>query len=71
MKKIVLFSALIVQSVSWGQVSAEEFQQSLEAKNKMEKQSLFQNVAFENVGPTVMSGRVVDVDVNPENPTEF
>lgn len=71
MKKIVLFSALIVQSVSWGQVSAEAIQQALEAKKTMEKQSLFQNVAFENVGPTVMSGRVVDVDVNPENSTEF
>jgi hypothetical protein len=23
------------------------------------------------MGPTVMSGRVVDVAVNPENPTEF
>lgn len=71
MKKIVLFSALILQSVSWGQVSAEAIQQSLEAKKQMEKQSLFQQVTFENVGPTVMSGRVVDVDVNPENPTEF
>ncbi|RTY76515.1 WD40/YVTN/BNR-like repeat-containing protein [Flavobacterium sp. LS1R10] len=71
MKKIVLFSALIAHSVSWGQVSAEAIQQALEAKKTMEKQSLFQNVAFENVGPTVMSGRVVDVDVNPENPTEF
>ncbi|TDE54967.1 WD40/YVTN/BNR-like repeat-containing protein [Flavobacterium sp. GT3P67] len=71
MKKIVLFSALILQSVSWGQVSTEVIQQALEAKKQMEKQSLFQNVTFENVGPTVMSGRVVDVDVNPENPTEF
>jgi len=71
MKKIVLFSALIVQSVSWGQVSAEAIQKSLDAKKIMENQSLFQSVTFENVGPTVMSGRVVDVDVNPENPTEF
>ncbi|TDE31743.1 glycosyl hydrolase [Flavobacterium ranwuense] len=71
MKKIVLFSALILQSVSWGQASTEVIQQALEAKKQMEKQSLFQNVTFENVGPTVMSGRVVDVDVNPENPTEF
>ncbi|MES2804158.1 MAG: glycosyl hydrolase, partial [Bacteroidota bacterium] len=71
MKKIVLFSAFIVQSVSWGQVSTEAIQQSLEAKKIMENQSLFQSVTFENVGPTVMSGRVVDVDVNPENPTEF
>ncbi|SDG61920.1 BNR/Asp-box repeat-containing protein [Flavobacterium omnivorum] len=71
MKKIVLFSALIIQSVSWGQVSVEAIQQSLVAKKIMENQSLFQQVTFENVGPTVMSGRVVDVDVNPENPTEF
>lgn len=71
MKKIVLFSALIVQSVSWGQVSTEAIQQSLESKKQIENQSIFQQVTFENVGPTVMSGRVVDVDVNPENPTEF
>ncbi|OAB31334.1 hypothetical protein SAMN05444395_101700 [Flavobacterium fryxellicola] len=71
MKKLVLFSALILQSVSYGQVSTEAIQQALVAKKQMENQSLFQNVTFENVGPTVMSGRVVDVDVNPENPTEF
>ena len=71
MKKIIFFSAFLVQSVSWGQVSTEAMQQALVAKKQMENQSLFQSVAFENVGPTVMSGRVVDVDVNPENPTEF
>ncbi|TDE03988.1 glycosyl hydrolase [Flavobacterium sandaracinum] len=71
MKKIIFFSAFLVQSVSWGQVSTEAMQQALVAKKQMENQSLFQSVTFENVGPTVMSGRVVDVDVNPENPTEF
>jgi len=34
-------------------------------------QSLVQNVPFTNIGPTVMSGRVVDFDVNPNQPTEF
>jgi photosystem II stability/assembly factor-like uncharacterized protein len=71
MKKVVLFSAFLIQSVSWGQVSTEAIQEALVAKKQMENQSLFQKVIFENVGPTVMSGRVVDVDVNPENPTEF
>lgn len=35
------------------------------------EKSLFNNVKFKNIGPTVMSGRVVDIDVNPQNPNEF
>lgn len=31
----------------------------------------FSAVKLENIGPTIMSGRIVDVAVNPENPTEF
>ncbi|WP_375238046.1 glycosyl hydrolase [Aurantibacter sp.] len=38
---------------------------------ELQNQSLVKNITFKNVGPTVMSGRVVDVDVNPNNPTEF
>jgi hypothetical protein len=48
------------------QVSTATLQQSLETKKQLKK-SLFQKVTLENVGPTVMSGRVVDVAVNPEN----
>ncbi|UMB59848.1 glycosyl hydrolase [Lutibacter sp. A80] len=33
--------------------------------------SLVKNVPFENIGPSVMSGRVVDLAVNPKNATEF
>ena len=33
--------------------------------------SLYKNVKFDNIGPTIMSGRVVDVDVNPSDPTEM
>ena len=29
------------------------------------------NVSFNNIGPTIMSGRVADIDVNPNDPTEF
>jgi photosystem II stability/assembly factor-like uncharacterized protein len=36
-----------------------------------QKPSLVKNVPFKNIGPTVMSGRVTDLAVNPENPTEF
>ncbi|MFV8363209.1 glycosyl hydrolase [Flavobacterium sp. ZT3P35] len=71
MKKPILLAALIIQTVSWAQVSTGTLQQSLETKKQLKNQSLFQKVTLENVGPTVMSGRVVDVAVNPENPTEF
>ena len=33
--------------------------------------SVVKNVPFTNIGPTIMSGRIVDVDVNPNNPIEF
>ncbi|MFN8290319.1 MAG: hypothetical protein U0U70_08685 [Chitinophagaceae bacterium] len=29
------------------------------------------DIKFRNIGPSIMSGRVVDVDVNPDDPTEF
>ena len=32
---------------------------------------MVKNVAFENIGPTIMSGRVTDLTVNPDNPIEF
>ena len=35
------------------------------------QENLVQNVAFTSIGPSIMSGRVTDLDVNPENPTEF
>ena len=31
----------------------------------------FEQIKFQNIGPTIMSGRVVDLAVNPKNPTEF
>ncbi len=33
--------------------------------------SIVKNIPFINIGPSIMSGRIVDVDVNPNNPIEF
>jgi len=33
--------------------------------------SLVKNIPFTSIGPTIMSGRVVDLAVNPNNPNEF
>ncbi len=51
--------------------SAEAFQKALQDRDALIENSIVKNISFENIGPTVMSGRIVDVDVNPENPTEF
>jgi photosystem II stability/assembly factor-like uncharacterized protein len=40
-------------------------------RHALVEESLVDRVPFENIGPTIMSGRVVDVDVNPEDPTHF
>ncbi len=36
-----------------------------------QESSMVKNLSFTNIGPSIMSGRVVDLDVNPKKPTEF
>ncbi len=42
-----------------------------EKRKALDASSLVNNVKFRSIGPSVMSGRVADVDVNNANPTEF
>ena len=51
--------------------SAESMQLALKQKRAMAGSSLVKNVPFKNIGPTIMSGRVVDLDVNPDMTSEF
>lgn len=51
--------------------NAEQRLQSLATKKTLTQQSLVNHIPFRNIGPTIMSGRVVDLDVNPDDPTEF
>ena len=50
---------------------AAAVQKALAQKQGMAAGSLVKNLPLENIGPSVMSGRVVDLSVNPENPAEF
>ncbi|EDP98349.1 glycosyl hydrolase [Kordia algicida OT-1] len=50
---------------------AAKVQNALKEKAKLTKNSTVKNIEFTNIGPTIMSGRVVDLDVNPNNTTEF
>jgi photosystem II stability/assembly factor-like uncharacterized protein len=49
--------------------SANERLKSFQERN--ERFSLFANLRFRSVGPTVMSGRVVDLEVNASDPAVF
>ena len=74
MKKTLLYSFLFSAAIAFGQqktTSATDVHQSLIKKSKMMNSSLVKNIDFTNIGPTVMSGRVADVDVNENNPSEF
>lgn len=46
-------------------------QQSLASIETQKMNSLVKQIPFENIGPKVMSGRVVALAVNPKDPTEF
>jgi len=43
----------------------------LSQRQVLEKKSTINSVKFRNIGPSVMSGRVGDIDANAEDPTEF
>ena len=73
-KFIILPALVLLTFMSYGQVkpvSGEERIKSLEARKDLEKLSLVNGIKFRNIGPSIMSGRVVDLDANPEDPTEF
>jgi photosystem II stability/assembly factor-like uncharacterized protein len=43
----------------------------LAKRNALEERSVLKEIKFRNIGPRIMSGRVVDIEVNPADPTEF
>jgi photosystem II stability/assembly factor-like uncharacterized protein len=45
--------------------------QAAQEKYYSNKNSILQGVEIPNIGPTIMSGRVTDVEVNPQNPEEM
>ena len=44
---------------------------ALDQRQAMAENSLLKHLRPENIGPSIMSGRVVDLAVNPANPVEF
>ena len=72
--KITLILLLIIVNSAQAQIkpsTAAERLNGLQKRKLLEKDTILNSIKFRNVGPSVMSGRVVDVDVNPAEPTEF
>ena len=66
MSKSILSIFLLSVFLSYSQIaptSSEKVETALQQKSVLSKNSIVKNTAFSNIGPTVMSGRVVDVDV--------
>lgn len=75
MKRILLSITFLISFIAFSQVPpatpAQDVLSGLDQIEQMKKESLVKNLEFKNIGPTIMSGRVVDLDVNPQNSAEF
>lgn len=73
MKALITSAFALFSIATFGQQAstANALKASLDTQQNLHKQSLVKNVSFTNIGPTVMSGRVVALAVNPSDPTEF
>lgn len=71
---LLLACTLLCTLTSRSQVnptSADDRMKGLEKRKALEEKSVLNPIKFRNIGPAIMSGRVVDLDVNPDDPTEF
>lgn len=50
---------------------ADERLKGFEQRKQLIKNSIVNEVKFRNVGPTVMSGRITDIEANPADPSHF
>lgn len=74
MRRIALLAFLALSIQLHAQVKPTPASQRLtkvEQRKQLESASLLNHIQFRNIGPTIMSGRIVDIEVNPDDPTEF
>ena len=62
------FSSIFAQQTA---TSGSSLKASIDEKKDLINNSVVKNIPFNNIGPTVMSGRITDLAVNPADPTEF
>jgi len=68
---LLLFFNIILCAAQTTPTTQQNTLDALRVKKKLTEQSLVKNIPLNNIGPSVMGGRVVDIAVNPEKSTEF
>ncbi|WP_299798661.1 glycosyl hydrolase [uncultured Maribacter sp.] len=68
---LLAFASISIATAQIQPTSSQKIDASLQAKKAMDVSSLVKNIPLKNIGPSVMSGRVVDLAVNENNPTEY
>lgn len=68
---MLALSFMILGQAQVKPTSGVERLKSLDTKNKNAENSSLKDISFRNIGPAIMSGRVDDIEVNPNDPTEF
>ena len=68
MRLFILLFAVSIFSYSQNATGSQEIINSLKYQNDLLNNSLVKNIEFVNIGPSVMSGRVTDIEVNPDDP---
>ena len=74
MRKLTILLLLVLAGAVQAQIKPTPASDRLKATSQRKallQRSLVNNTPFRNIGPSVMSGRVVDVEANPDDPTEF
>ena len=62
---------IFFNSFSQSPTNPSDVEQSIKDQNELIENSIVKNLQFNTIGPSVMSGRVTDIEVNPNNPSEF
>lgn len=83
-KNILLSCSILISSVLFAQkpvnipaakepkpTPSSERVVGMKTKKESDERSIVGDLEFRNIGPSIMSGRVVDIDVNPVDPTIF
>ncbi|MEL7163369.1 MAG: glycosyl hydrolase, partial [Bacteroidota bacterium] len=68
---VLCFLILLPGTCVRAQTTARERQDAYQQRQQLQDNSLAAGLEFVNIGPSIMSGRVSDIAVNPEDPTHF
>ena len=66
-----LLASITIASAQIQPTTSQKVDASLANKSSMASNSLVKNLPLKNIGPSIMSGRVVDLAVNEKNSTEY